>query len=274
MYVKKYLFGYILLTIGVPITLFVCNEVGNDLMKAVGSLMLILSAIINFIYSMKVIKDVFGNRGHNKIDLEYVTQIGVLVILIFLIRYICAHLLGFDQIPSVIISAFMSPFIMLIASPFMKNYCLNMNTIYVSLMVAYVLMMVMLPLLFTVIDILLPNNTFIYGAAYGKFFMYEHVSDTWVMNILEVFNITINDKLMLIILNFMAFAMWSLTFLPYVVINSIITDELTYMEFCKKLTGFNIMMICITVVGAAILCSVMVHIGEIEVLYNLKHYLG
>ena len=87
-------------------------------------------------------------------------------------------------------------------------------------------------------------------------------------------NINISDKLILLILNFMAFAIWSLTFLPYVVINSIITDELTYMEFCKKLTGLNIMMICITVVGFAVLCSIMAQKGEIEVLYNLKHYLG
>ncbi len=274
MYVKKYLFGYILLTIGVPVTLFVCNEVGNDMMKAIGSLMLVLCAIINFIYSMSIVKKVFGNRGHNKVDLEYVTQISVLVILIFLLRYSCAYLLGFEQIPSIIISALMSPFILLIASPFMKNYCLNMNTIYVSLMAAYVLIMVMLPLLFKVLDIVLPNNMFIYEATYGKFFMYEHVADTWIMNIFEFFNINISDKLMLIILNFMAFAMWSLTFLPYVVINSIITDELTYMEFCKKLTGLNIMVICITVVGFAVLCSVMAQKGEIEVLYNLKHYLG
>jgi len=271
MYVKKYLLGYILLSVGVPVTLFVCNQVGNDMLKGAASLALIACAIINFIYSLKIIKYVFGNRGHNRIDLEYVMQIGMIVVLLYLLRYACAYLMGMEQIPSAIIYFVMSPFILHIVSPFMKNYCLNMNTIYVAVMVAYVLMMVILPLAFRVINTVAPNNPFIFEEAYSNFFMYEQVADKWIMYILEYFNVKLSNSVLLIVLNFMAFVMWSLTFLPYMVINSIITDELTYMEFCKKLTGFNLMIITVTVVGFAVLCSVLVTKGEIQVLYSLKH---
>ena len=274
MYVKKYLLGYILLSVGVPITLFVCNEVGNELLKGIVSILFIVCAIINFIYSNKIIKYVFGNRGHNRVDLEYVIQTALIVILLYLLRFICLHLLGMEQVPNFLIYFIMSPFVLLIVSPFMKNYCLNQNTLRVSLFISFILMMVVIPFAFKIVDIGLAGkaNITVFQSTYNNYFMYEKVSDMWILNITEAFNIKISDSMLLIILNFMSFVIWALTFLPYVVINSIITDELTYMEFCKKLSGLNITAICVTVVALVVLCNVLSTKGEISVLYSLKHY--
>ena len=172
MYVKKYLLGYILLSIGVPITLFTCIEVGNELLKGIASLLFIVCAIINFIYSIKIINYVFGNRGHNRVDIEYVSQTVLVIILLYLLRYICLHLISMEQVPNFLIYFILSPFILLIVSPFMKNYCLNKNTLCITLIISFIVMMVVIPLIFRIIDVVFVQNMGVFEATYNKYLMH------------------------------------------------------------------------------------------------------
>ena len=272
MYIKKYLVGYILLTVCLPATVFLGNLVGTPLLKGVSACVLVLCAIVNLIYSGRTIKYVFGNRGHNKVDVEFVVQVIIATILLFCVRYIASCFLVMHQIPKFVIYFVMSPFIILIAAPFMKNYCLNKKTIQVAIICAFILMFFVIPGIIFAIETVNPGNNFILDTVYKRYYIYESASNVWIMNITELMKVNLSDKVLLIVINIMPFIMWCLTFLPYIVINCIVTDELTYMEFCKKLTGLNIMTICVTIVGLALVCCVLANSGNIDILYSLKHY--
>jgi hypothetical protein len=166
----------------------------------------------------------------------------------------------------------MSPLIILVAAPFMKNYCINVNTIRVSIVCAFLVMFVVMPMVIKAISIASPGNNYMLEVTYNKYFINESTANLWVMNILEYYKVSVSDTVLLIIINAMKLVIWGITFLPYLVINCVIIDELTYMEFCKKLTGLNIMTLCVTVVGIALVCCVLANKGQIDILYGLKHY--
>lgn len=272
MYIKKYLIGYILLAVCLPTTIFLGNLVGTPMLKGITACVLVLCAIVNFIYSCRTIKYVFGNRGHNKVDVEFVVEVIVAIILLYCIRYIAACFLSMPQVPKFLIYLVASPFIILIAAPFMKNYCLNSKTIWVAITSAFVLMFFVIPGIIFVINKANPGNNFIFDTVYKRYYIYESASNVWIMNITGLLKINLSDNLLLIAINIMPIVMWCLTFLPYIVINCIVTDELTYMEFCKKLTGLNIATLCVAVVGLAVVCCVLANSGNIDILYSLKHY--
>ena len=242
------------------------------MLKGVVAILLVLCAIINVVYSNSTINHIFGNRGHNKVDKGFVIGTVLVCVLLYFVRHIGICLMGMEQVPQFVIVFIMSPVVILIAAPFMKNYCLNVETIRVALISVLILMFVVMPLCFKVIDIIQPGNNFMLQTSYRKYFMYESASNIWVMNILDMLKIKVSDMVLLVMLNGMSFVMWALNFLPYIIINCIITDELTYMEFCKKLTGLNIMTVCVTIMGIAIACCVLANGDKIDILYELKHY--
>ena len=109
-------------------------------------------------------------------------------------------------------------------------------------------------------------------AVYEKYFIYESTSNQWLMYILELIKVDLPDAMILILINVTKFAMWSIVFLPYFVINFVLIDELSYMELCIELPKRKIAMAFVVLILCVVACISMSNKGQIELMYDLKHY--
>ena len=186
MYVKKYLGTYFIVTILFPAFFYLATVFGNTMLKGIASVLLILFAIIIYIYSHVLIKSVFSNREHSFIDKEYVIKTNIVVLLLFMLRYVSSNILLVKQIPNMIVKITMMPFIIFVTVFFLKNYCLNDRTVKCAIGTTFISSIVVLPGIIFLLEKIFANENIVFSSVYNKFFICQGTSNVWLMNVIEL----------------------------------------------------------------------------------------
>lgn len=268
---RKCIVGYFTISILFPTIFYLASIKGNDMIKQFSTILFIPIAIIIFFYSLGVIKYIFGNREHEILDRGFVVRFVLIIILAYIIRYIAVYMFNISEVPKFLIQFIITPVGLLFISLLVKNYCLNKKTVIVTLITIILLIYVIMPLAFGVIDNICGEKSVHLMNVFNKYFIYEPVSNDWTRAVLEMIDINFSDTKMLLILNFSKIIMFCIVFLPYLVINFVLIDELSYKEKCidvsmkKTVYAVLIMAICLVV------CIELSNLGEIDLIYNIKH---
>ncbi len=271
MNIRKCIVGYFTISIIFPAIFYLASIKGNDMIKELATVLFFPIAIIIFFYSIGVIGYVFGKREHEILDRGFVLRINLIIILAYIIRYIAVYMVNISEVPNFLIQFIITPFGLLFISPLIKNYCLNKKTVIVTLIISIVVIYIIMPLLFGFIEDLCGEKSIYLTNIFNKYFIYESVSNNWTRVALDMLDMNFSDSRMLVILNFSKFIMFCIVFLPYLVINFVLIDELSYKEKCidvsmkKTVYAVLIMTICLVV------CVELSNLGEIELIYTIKH---
>lgn len=271
MNIRKCIVGYFTISIIFPAIFYLASIKGNDMIKQLATVLFIPIAIIIFFYSLGVIRYVFGNREHEILDRGFVLRINMIIILAYIVRYIAVYMFNISEVPDFLIYFIITPLGLLFISPLVKNYCLNKKTVMITLITVFLLIYVIMPLLFGLLNNVCGEKSVYLVNVFNKYFIYEPISNKWTRLILEMLPMTFSNSKMLIILNLSKFIMFCIVFLPYLVINFVLIDELSYKEKCidvsmkKTVYAVVIMAICL------IVCVELSNLGEIELIYNIKH---
>ena len=272
MNIRGRMVSYFMISIVFPIVIYLASLYGNDMLKELASILFIFIAIIIFFCSMKIIKYVFRDRGHEIIDKDFVIRVNLAVVLMFLVRYVAVCLIKVTEIPTFLTKIALMPFLFLIIIPFMRNYCINKKTVRATLIISFVLIYIIMPLVIGILESKFGNNLLVFNSVYEKYFIYDSASNQWLMYLLEAIKIEIPDIFILVLINLFKFIMWCIVFLPYFVINFVLIDELSYMELCVELPKRKIALVFVVMIMCVALCVSMTNKGAIELLYSLKHY--
>ena len=272
MNIRGRMVSYFMISIVFPIVIYLASLYGNDMLKELASILFIFIAIIIFFCSMKIIKYVFRDRGHEIIDKDFVIRVNLAVVLMFLVRYVAVCFIKVTVIPTFLTKIALMPFLFLIIIPFMRNYCLNKRTVTTVLITSFILIYFFMPLCFALLEKVSGENVILLNSIYDRYFIYGSFSNEWLMTILDLIKIELPDTIILILLNLTQFAMWCIVFLPYFVINFVLIDELSYMELCVELPKRKIAMAFAILIACVFVCINMTNNGAIEIMYSLKHY--
>lgn len=272
MNIKGRMASYFMISIVFPIAIYLASIFGNDMLKELASISFILIAIIILFLSVGIIEYVFKDRGHENIDKDFVIRMNLAIILMFLVRYVAVNLMKVTDIPLFLVNMAVMPFMFLIIIPFIRNYCINRKTIKMVLFTSFILIYLIIPLLLFLINKIDGESIVVLKAVYEKYFIYESTANQWLMYILELIKVDLPDAMILILINVTKFAMWSIVFLPYFVINFVLIDELSYMELCIELPKRKIAMAFVVLILCVVACISMSNKGQIELMYDLKHY--
>ena len=128
-----------------------------------------------------------------------------------------------------------------------------------------------MPITFAFIESKAGNNLILLSSVYNKYFVYEEISNRWLLIITELFKLNLSDKVMLVLINASKVSMFCIVFLPYFIINFILIDELTYREMCKDLSKKKIFAVLGILIVGVVVCINMSTQGAIELIYSLKH---
>lgn len=241
------------------------------MIKELAQLLFFPIAIIIFFYSIRVIKYVFGNREHEILDRGFVLRINMVFILTFIVRYIAVYMLEIVAVPNILIQFLIMPFSLLFISFFIRNYCLNKKTVIVTTLTVVIMLYIVMPLMFGFIESISSDKAIYLTNIYYKYFIYEPTSNQWTRIVLEKLGRNLSDSNMIIILNFSKFILFCIVFLPYLVINYILIDELSYKEKNIDISLKKIVSTVIIMVVCLIVCVELSNLGEIELMYNIKH---
>lgn len=271
MNIKKYMVGYFIISIVFPLVIYLASINGNDMLKKLTAVLFFLIAIIIFFYSIRTIRYVFSNREHEIIDWGFVLRINMMVVIIFLIRYIAVCMFNITEIPKFLIQFVIMPCSLLLIFPFIKNYCLNKKTVFVSLIIIAIIIYILMPFGFKALEGLFSTKSLYLTNVFNKYYIYESVSNDWLRTVLDLIGKEFSMSIILVLINFSKFVMFCMVFLPYLVINFVLIDELSYREISMDVPKKKIIVFLVILIICLLACITMSNSGEIQLIYNIKH---
>ncbi|MCR5609294.1 MAG: hypothetical protein K6G26_09550 [Lachnospiraceae bacterium] len=274
MYDKKSLTGYSIISIGLPLGVYVTAMFGKGKICDLAYLSLAFIAVVVMLFSIKVLMGMFFDRDNSYADGEFVIKYNCILLATFAIRYmlICvSQKLPFNS--SIIMDIIAAPVITLLFIGFLKNYCLNTRTVLRTMLVSIILIYVVLPLVIQGLEMLIGDEYIVMSSVYYKFFGYNYAANRILMGACRIFGINIPGKLLFVTIGVVNLIIWCIMYLPYMVISAVVVDERSYMD---KGIFINTMII-ITITAMMLLgifwVSILCEKGTFELDYNIFHNL-
>ena len=88
---------------------------------------------------------------------------------------------------------------------------------------------------------------------------------------MDLFGLHLSEIVMIVLINIAMFAMYCIVFLPYLIMDFILIDEMSYKELCIEMSKKKIFTAVVTLVVCVVICVEMSNQGSLELIYNLKH---
>ena len=274
MYIKKYLTGYGLVSVGIPLCIYCAAIFGDDKIRNISLVSLIFIAVIVVSFSGRLLNTLLYDRENNIADMEFVVKINCSLVIIFCLRYVFASIILMIPIQSdLLLHVFMSPMWLFIFIPFLKNYCLNKKTIIVTLMVSVVLIYVVFPIVISFLNNIINNSYFVVEGVYYNYFGFNVLTNRIVASISSLIGISIPSGILFPLLQITNIVVWCIMYLPYIIMIALIVDERSYMDMGKFVnTAFVLLLMIVFVVGivgVSMLCGE----GILDVDYVIFHNL-